>query len=55
MLDVFFSSVGEDGDVVQIHHEKVVLMGVEDMIYEVLEASRSIGETECHDQQFEVT
>jgi hypothetical protein len=54
MLDVFFLSVGEDEDVVQIHHKEIVLVGVKDMIHEVLEASRSIGETESHDQHFEV-
>jgi hypothetical protein len=33
---------------------KLFWWGFEDMIHEVLEASRSIGESECHDQHFKV-
>jgi hypothetical protein len=46
---MFFSCIREDEDIIKVHNKKVVLVGVEDMIHEVLEASRSISETKCHD------
>jgi hypothetical protein len=54
MLDIFFSCVGKDENVIQIYNEKVVLVGVKDIVYEVLKVSKSIGEIECHDQHFKV-
>jgi hypothetical protein len=49
MFDMFFSCIREDENVVQIYYKEVVLVEVKDMIHEVLEASRGIGEPKCHD------
>jgi hypothetical protein len=49
ILDVFFLCVGEDENVIKVHNEKVVLVGVKDVVHEMLKASRSIGEPKCHD------
>src|SRR5467141_5148160 len=50
---MIFKGVGEDEDIVEVDHYEDVSHVSEDVIHEGLERSRSIGESNRHNQEFE--
>ena len=54
VLEVLLLCFREDEYVVKINNDKVVCIGVEDIVYEALKCSRGSCEAKCHDCKFEV-
>ena len=53
MVSVFFLRVGVDEYVIKVHQYTNIKQVAEDIIHEVLESSRCIGESERHYMPFE--